>query len=142
MPSDEDGDRNVQRTLGNIEGAIREQSRLLERIDRDAVARDVRAEEQRRALAAEVSSIKTQLGERMTMLEGRMANQELIGIDHGNKLTMAMPMVEEWRQLREQGRGALKLGRILYLMLATIAAGVGAIVGLVWRYLDKLPPHH
>lgn len=131
----------VQRSLGKLEGSLTQVQATLEVMSRDARDRDARADESRERLSGEIASMNMRIQERLSGLDARLSIQEALGITHQNQLSIALPMVEEWRTVREQGRGALKLGRVLYLLLATVVAGLGTLIAIVWHYLEKLPPH-
>lgn len=117
---------DTSRAIGNLEGALRAQGEDIRKLTTAIEQRDTQAGEGRRRLYNSFESFKDSVSKRLTLLE-------LQSEQHTNSLSLITPTVQEWQEMKAQTAGAAKLGRVIYVVLSAIAAGLAATA---WHLIE------
>lgn len=114
------GDLNeLNRSLGILQGEVRGQTETVRSLQDQWRRQEESASEGRRRLYESIEGFKGEVGKRMAYLEQQ---SEM----HTNQFSIFAPTIKEWETMKEQTRGAARLGRAMYVVV------VGLVVGLTW----------
>ncbi len=112
---------DLHRTLGVIEAKV---EGLRAEFNRERDGAQSHRQSLRETITALAQAVRDLTGQ-LTALNGDLAEIK--------------PLVNDYRENRDQARGAAKLGRWLYGAFIAVAAVAGVIVNEVWKWLGKHP---
>lgn len=122
----------IHGTLGALKEATENTKRTLEHLMRMWETQEKNASEGRRVLHEKVDAMK----DSVVALGNRVGSVE-------TRLTEIKPAVEEFESQREQQKGAMKLGKVLWTGMLAASGGMGGAIGWWFSHLFgsvPLPP--
>jgi hypothetical protein len=128
MPGDRDGDNELYRMLGEIQGAQK------------ALGRDVAGmREEHRIANTNAEGSRRRLHEDINSLSRRVDLVEKFVEDTSNRITLVQPTVQEHEQMRLRADGvtiALRnVGKVVYVVGSAVLVGIFTLIGTVATYL-------
>lgn len=128
-------DAEIHGTLGALKEATENTKKTLDHLMRMWETQEKNASEGRRVLHEKVDAMKdgvTALTARVTSVEG--------------KLVEVGPAVEEFKNQREQQKGAMKLGKLMWTGMLAASGSMGAAIGWgfshIFGSMPMPPPGH
>lgn len=122
-------DAEIHQTLGALKEAAENSKRTLEHLMRMWETQEKNASEGRRIIHEKVDA----MGTKLTELAGRITSVE-------TAVTGIKPEVQEFKNQREQQKGAMKLGKALWAVMLTACGTMGGALGWGLHHLFAAPP--
>ena len=124
----------IHQTLGSLKATVDHLGASIKHMTEMWLAQEKSASEGRRALYDKVEEVK----DTVTALNSRIGSVE-------NTITAIKPAVQEFENQREQQKGAIKLGKVLWAGMLAASGTMGAAIAWAFGHLfqsGSLPPGH